>query len=294
MEENTILKEAIYSAKELEKKAPKIEGIPSGVKGLDELFFISTIKNGKPEKQILKGYPRYAIINITGVSDTGKSLMAEQFVIQQASLNHPILFVTVETTAPFVVSALKLRANAMNIEWEKIENHIILLDAASYDILREDINSFLQTLAYIFKEYKVKYIVIDSITGLYESKEMMARTIVRKIYNFLKKWYITGIFVSQKRSGHEEFSAEGAGGYAVPHIVDCNIVLGKKTIQSTYDERIYHLPIGEEIRLFRIDGCRICGHDVQTHLLFITDTGLVEIGPTLKELQKNSTKLQKK
>ncbi|HDI72872.1 MAG TPA: KaiC domain-containing protein, partial [Candidatus Altiarchaeales archaeon] len=129
--------------------------------------------------------------------------------------------------------------------------------------------------------------IVDSITGLYEHKEMMARIFVRQLFNFMKKWYQTALFVSQKRSSHEELSAEAAGGYAVSHIVDCTMVLSKKTIQSSYDERMYKRPIGEMVRLFRIDGCRMCGHDTETHFMEITEGGLIKIGPTLKELLRS-------
>jgi len=40
------------------------------------------------------------------------------------------------------------------------------------------------------------------------------------------------------------------------------------------------------VRLFRIDGCRLAGHDPETHLLEITDTGLVRIGKALSELRQ--------
>mgnify|MGYP000188550762 CR=1 FL=1 len=70
------------------------------------------------------------------------------------------------------------------------------------------------------------------------------------------------------------------------HIVDGTMVTSKKLISSTYDERLYGLPIGEVVRLFRIDGCRLCGHDTSTHLMEITEGGLVRIGPSLSELMK--------
>jgi len=110
----------------------------------------------------------------------------------------------------------------------------------------------------------------------------MARTIVRRIYNFLKKWYQTTILISQKRSGHDLLSSEAAGGYAVGHIVDGTIVLSKELIDSTYKAKIYKKPVGEIIRLFRIDGCRMCGHDTKVRFLEITETGLVKIGKPIQ------------
>ena len=279
--------EAIQFLKDVGKKAPILEGVSTGVKGLDDLFYTSKIENGKVIKKSLGGIPKYAVINLTGVSDTGKSLLVEQFTIKRAAEGEKVAFVTVETPATFLSMGLKERAAAMGVEFNVIDGNIIIIDAASYHSLREEMPTLLDTLAYAIKTYKIKYTIVDSITGLYEHKEMMARIFVRQLFNFMKKWYQTALFVSQKRSSHEELSAEAAGGYAVSHIVDCTMVLSKKIIQSSYDERMYKRPIGEMVRLFRIDGCRMCGHDTETHFMEITEGGLIKIGPTLKELLRS-------
>ena len=70
----------------------------------------------------------------------------------------------------------------------------------------------------------------------------------------MKKWYQTSLFVSQKRSGHEELTAEAAGGYAISHIVDCSMVLFQDLILTPSQAKHYKKPIGEIDRLFRIDG----------------------------------------
>ncbi len=282
--------ESISTLKEAGKDAPKLEGVPTGVEGLDDMFFTSKIVDGKAKKIPLGGIPKYAVINITGVSDTGKSLFVEQFAVKRASENDVVIFITVETPAPFVSMSLKERAKSMGIDGGKIEENIVIIDAASYHTLRENIPALLDTLAYAIRKYKANFVIIDSVTGLYEAKEMMARSVIRQLFNFMKKWYQTALFVSQKRSGHEELSAEAAGGYAVSHIVDCTMVMSKQTILSRYDERLYGLPIGEIIRFFRIDGCRMCGHDTSTHVMEITETGLIKIGPSLKELFKREKK----
>ena len=273
---------SVYLGSEALKKAPKLYGISTGIEGLDELFFIvEPDKNGKLIKKSLGGIPSYSVINITGVSDTGKSLLVEQFSVKQASKGEKVAFITVETPANFVISSLKLRALAMGLEFEKFEDNIILIDAASSTRLRENLPDLLATLAYVIQNYKVKFTIIDSITGLFETKEMLARNIVRRIFNFLKKWYQTALLVSQKRSGHEELTAEAAGGYAIGHIVDGTMVLAKELIDTPYKAKIYKTPVGEIVRLFRIDGCRMCGHDTKTHFLEITEEGLIKIGKPL-------------
>lgn len=269
---------AVFKGSEAIEKAPKIYGVPTGIEGLDDLFFIVVSEKGKLVKKNLGGIPAYSVFNITGVSDTGKSLMVEQFAVKQASLGEKVAFITVETPANFVASSLALRASAMGLNFKDFEDNIIIIDAASSTKLRENLPDLLATLAYVIKEYKVKFTVIDSVTGLFETKEMMARLVVRRLFNFMKKWYQTALFVSQKRSGHEELTAEAAGGYAVGHIVDGTMVLAKELIDSPYKAKMYGKSVGDIVRLFRIDGSRMCGHDTKTHFLEITETGLVKIG----------------
>ncbi len=285
-EEHPVVEESVFTLAEAAEKAPKLEGVPTGIEGLDDLFFFATLKRGKPVKQLLGGIPRYGVFNITGIADTGKSLMVEQYAVHQAGRGERVAFLTVESPAAFVAAGMKARAQAMGVPEEAVDENIVLIDVASHRVLREDIVSLLNTLAYTIRTYKVKHTVIDSVTGLYEAREMLARSVVRQVFNFLKKWYQTGLLVSQKRSGHEQITAEAAGGYAVAHIVDGTFVLSKETIDSQYKERLYGLPLGEIVRLFRIDGCRLSGHDTRTHLLEITDLGLVRIGPTLAELRQ--------
>ncbi len=277
-EKPRVVEEGIWIAGEAVKKAPKLRGVPTGVEGLDDLFFHTEIRDGKVVKRSLGGIPEYAVVNLTGVSDTGKSLMAEQYTVKQAQRGDVVAFITVESPAPFVTMGLKERATAMGVDFEEIQDRIVIIDAASHTSLRENIPNLLATLAHAIKTYKVRHTVIDSVTGLYEAKEMLARTVVRQLFNFMKKWYQTAIFVSQKRSGHEELSAEAAGGYAVSHIVDCTMVLAKELIMTKSQANLYGRSIGDIVRLFRIDGCRLCGHDTRTHYLEIKDTGLVVIG----------------
>ncbi|RUM59375.1 MAG: KaiC domain-containing protein [Persephonella sp.] len=275
--EPKIVKESIFTGSQALAKSPKIYGVPTGIEGLDNLFFTVEVENEKVVKKTLGGIPAYSVFNITGVSDTGKSLMVEQFTVEQAHKGHKVAFITVESPANFVIASMKLRATAMGYNFEEFEDNIILIDAASHSVLRENIPDLLATLSYAIKEYHIKFTIIDSITGLFENKEVMARSIVRRMFNFMKKWYQTALFVSQKRSGHEELTAEAAGGYAVGHIVDGTMVLAKELIDSGYKAKLYKRDIGDIVRLFRIDGCRMSGHDTRTHFMEITETGLVKI-----------------
>ncbi len=281
---NRAVMESIYRIPDLQSKIPKIEPVETGIEGLDELFYTIKERESEPITVPLGGIPRYCVMNVTGVPDTGKSLLVEQFALHRASLDEKVIFISVETPAEFVAAALKQRAKATGVPDDKLDQNIIIVDAASHAALREDHISLLDTIAHVIRTYKTKTVVIDSLTGLYEHREMQARAIIRPIYNFLKKWYQTALLVTQKRSSHEEFSAESAGGYAVSHIVDGTMVLFKETIDSTYKQRMYSLPIGETVRLFRIDGCRMCAHDTSTHLMEIKPNGTIAIGLPLQKL----------
>lgn len=276
--------EAVRALGEAGAEAPKVVGLPTGVEGFDELFFVAEVTSQGVRRRPLGGLPAHGVYNLTGVPDTGKSLFVEQFALRQAADGRPVAFVTVESPAPFLAAALKARAQAMGIDYRQAEQGILLIDAASHPELREELPTLLATLAYAIREYRIQATVVDSVTGLYEAREIQAHE-VRTLFNFLKRWRQTGLLVSQKRSGHEELSAEAAGGYAVAHIVDGTIVFSKKLIQSSYDERLYRRPIGEVVRLLRINGCRLAGHDPNTHLLEITEAGLVRVGKSLSELR---------
>lgn len=278
------LTEGLYLLSELEKEAPPLEGVPTGVPGLDSLFFRLVTRENGPRRVPLPGFPRFAVIHLTGVPDTGKSLIAEQFALAQAKRGEKVLFITVELPGPFLVQSVRERAKFLGVPWEQVVENVLLIDAAKHFELREDIFALSTLIERVVSREKIQHVVIDSITGLYEGKEMMARSIVRKLYHTVKSLYQTALFISQKRSSHEETSAEAAGGYAVPHIVDCTIVLSKFIVATKQSSALYGKPIGDVVRTLRIDGCRVCGHDTRTYLAEITEEGIFFLkGPLFQE-----------
>jgi len=268
----------------IRESIPKLFGIPSGIPGLDELFFTFEYDGDEPKKVPLGGFPSSAVIHITGVPDTGKSLMGEQFALSQANRGYNVLFVSVEIPTPFLAQSLKERARALRIDWDEIEDRIFVLDVTKYPELRDNIVKLDRVISETIENNNIKSTIVDSITGLYEGKEMLARTIVRKLYEVMKRYYQTSIFISQKRSSHEEESAEAAGGYAVPHILDCTIVLSKMVLSSKALANLYNRPLGDTIHTLRIDGCRMCGHDRRTHLIEIDEQGIVKVVSPIEAL----------
>lgn len=274
----------IHELGELEARAPELFGVPTGTK-LDELFF--TVEYDERRKKFVRkplgGIPYRAVINVVGAPDTGKSVFAEQFAVEQASRGYKVLFVTSEAPAEFLFTSLKQKTLALGYDFDKVNENIVVLDASQEAELRENTISLVKTMEYAVKSRHVTVTVIDSITGFYEHREMLARQIVRVVFNFLKRHNQTALLISQKRSSQGAETAEAAGGLAVAHIVDGTIVMDKKLIETKWDQALYGAEIGEVIRTIRIDGCRMTGHDKDTWVMEINDLGLVEIKEKLKE-----------
>ena len=274
-----------FELRELKLEAPKLFGIHTGTK-LDEMFYTIEEKGGEFVRKPLGGIPYLSVINITGIPDTGKSLLAEQFAIEQASKGFKVLFVSVESPVNFLYTSFKEKSKFLGVDFSKVEENIVVIDASQNEEFRENPKALMDTMAFAIKEKHTTNVIIDSITGLYEHKEVMARQIVRVFFNFLKKWKQTGVFVSQKRSSQDSSSPEAAGGLAVAHIVDGTIVMNKKIIETKWEMNLYGLPLGSVLRTIRIDGCRLTGHDTRTWVFNITSGGTIEIVSPIDEFLK--------
>jgi len=277
--------DSVHALKELKRGAPELYGIPTGTK-LDEMFYKVEVEDGKIKKRSLGGIPYLSVLNIVGQPDTGKSLFAQQFSVYQAGRGYPVVFCTVETPANFLYTQLKQKAAVMGMDFERVEENTIVVDASSNWTLRNNLRSFIDTLEYAIEKKDAKIVVIDSITGLYENREMMARQVVREVYNALKKAKVTAILISQKRSGHQADTPEAAGGLAVAHILDGTVIFNKLIISSAPMARTYHMPLGSVLRTLRIDGCRMTAHDSNEYVFEITDAGLIEIKEKLSDFIK--------
>ncbi|MCS7293994.1 MAG: hypothetical protein NZ761_01165 [Dehalococcoidia bacterium] len=132
-------------------------------------------------------------------------------------------------------------------------------------------------------------VVLDSLAGFSEAHEIQARALVRPLSRFLQKWHQTARAASQTRCGHERSTAEATGGFAVGDILDRSPVLAQRTGLSSQQARLDRTTLGETVRLLRIDGCPMSGHDIATHLLESTAEGLVRIGHRRSELARDTS-----
>ncbi|MGC8814754.1 MAG: KaiC domain-containing protein [bacterium] len=252
-----------------------IHGVDSGIDYINKLFYYTVIDNSKPVLKPVNGYPKGSVINITGEADTGKSLLVQTALVTNAFKNIKGVYVSTENPLKYVSYSLKRISLLLNLDFEKVKSNIKIVDLTFKYNLINNIDNFLKNLYYeLSNNYRNGLIVFDSLTGFYESKEVMARYIVRRIFQFCKNLNLTAFLISQKRED-SPFSSKSAGGMAISHIADCNIILSKIIISSAYEKKIYEKEIGQVVRTFRIDGCRLCGHSSKTHIFEIDKTGLI-------------------
>ncbi len=240
---------------------------------LDKLYLKFNLESKRLE--YFNGIPSEMILQLVGTNGTGKSLLATNLTVNLLN-NYPVLYITTETIGEFIYYKLQERAKTLGIELKKENLYLI-------DLTKEnnfDLGNLFNLVAKITKDNQLKLpriVIIDSLTAFYESLENKARSIVRGIYNFFKKWRYTGIFISQKRSSHEETTSEAAGGYAVAHIVDSTIVLTKKVIQTKWEAEDYKIPKGKVVRTIRVDDCRVLPHITEELIFKITNSGEIEV-----------------
>ena len=278
---------SVYELTELKDRAPKYFGVKTGTR-LDNMFHTTEYDeiSKRPVRNILGGIPYLSVMNMVGIPDSGKSVLAEQFAITQASLGYKVLMVTTENPANFLYKNLVSRSYAMGVDFDEITDNFTVIDTTRDDSLRENVRRLIGVMDYAIDKKKSTITVIDSVTGLYESREKEARQIVRHIFNFMKEKRQTAFCVSQKRSSQDSITSEAAGGLGVAHIVDGTIVVDKRVIATKYDEMFYNIPVGSVMRTIRIDGCRMAGHDLETYVMDITEFGLVEIRDRLSKTVK--------
>ncbi|MFN4219527.1 MAG: KaiC domain-containing protein [bacterium] len=265
------------------KELLKIEPIDSGIEYINKLFYYVDFEESENAKlKFLGGYPRGAVINIIGEADTGKSLLCQTAIVANSVKGMKSVYVSVENPSSYVSMALRRIAFAKKINYQNILNNVKILDISGNYGLANNIDNFFKEFYQVAKGFDI--CVFDSVSGLYENREVMARYIVRRIFQISKNLKLTCFLISQKRE-ESPFSSRSAGGLAISHIADCNIILSKIIISSPIERKIYNSEIGDVVRIFRIDGCRLCGHSSKNHFFKINEFGLIVFSP-----KKNNSK----
>ena len=182
----------------------KIERVPTGIKGLDEL--------------IEGGFEKGSSVLIVGSAGTGKTLFGLQFLYNGAiKYNEPGIFISFEEER----ESLYKHSSAFNWDFEKLEKEKMfkVLEYKPHQVeklMREGGGSIKDQI----KAMGAKRLVIDSITsyGLLFRDEYQKRENILEFFELLKKWGCTSIIISELPPKVAEVK-EGSVGFLTDAII---------------------------------------------------------------------------
>ena len=242
---------------------------------LDELFLNSKDSN-------LNGIPIVGQFGIVGLSGVGKSLLAQEMVLQLINKGKKVVFVTSEDiwsieTRYDLQSRMMEKASNLQFNWNKIKDNLYILDSISHSQLREW-EMFVSTYRTIVEKNKIDVVVIDSIT-LMETTRGMLKTRILELSRYNQLHGITGIYICQR--AEEETDRFGiAGGIGVAHNLDSVICIdfAKASGQMKEDLAIAlnkQIKQWDLVHFVRVLSCRLCGFDRKYFPLEITKQGFL-------------------
>ncbi len=203
------VKKALAKAERIEKrlgktKKGKIERVPTGIDGLDEL--------------IEGGFEKGSAILLAGSAGTGKTLFGLQFLYYGAvKYNEPGIFISFEEEKE------SLYRHSISFGWnfEELEkkNLFRVLEYKPHQVeklIKEGGGPIRDTI----REMKAERLVIDSITsyGLLFKDEYSKRQNILKFFDLLHKWGCTSIIISELPPKAAEIK-EGSVGFLTDAII---------------------------------------------------------------------------
>ncbi|MEM1573219.1 MAG: KaiC domain-containing protein [Candidatus Methanomethylicaceae archaeon] len=214
------------------------------------------------------GLPIRNVVLLSGGPGTGKSIFGQQFLYAGLKLDEAGVLVTLEE------HPVQIRINMDRFGWEpkkfEQEGKFAIIDAFTSGIGEsakreryvvkdpDDIPSFLDVLKQAITDINAKRVVIDSISTLYMTKPMMARSTIMLIKKVLAGLGCTGFLISQV-----SVTDRGFGGPGVEHAADGIIRLDL----DEYD--------GELKRSIIVWKMRGTSHSMRRHPFDITNKGII-------------------
>ncbi|MEM2505307.1 MAG: KaiC domain-containing protein, partial [Candidatus Bathyarchaeia archaeon] len=188
-----------------------IERVFTGIPGFDEIL------NG--------GIPRRNVVLLSGGPGTGKSIFGYQYLYNGLVRGQPGVFVALEE------HPVQVRLSMAQFGWDvapyEEKGRFALVDAFTAGIgeaarrekyvvkAPDDFQMLIDTIRAAVKEVEAERVVIDSVTTLYITKPMLARSVVLQLKKVLSGLGCTSILISQV-----SVTERGFGGPGVEHAAD--------------------------------------------------------------------------
>lgn len=268
---------------------PSLEEKIKDMKGFKTGTFLDTIFLDANEKA-LDGVPFGSTLIMTGLPNTGKSLMIIEMVLNIANDGHKICFVTseeifrTETQRYDLESRMKERAKILGLDWKKISDNLHVLDAVAFAELR-NWETFAKTYRTLVETNGVEFLAVDSLTLLEDSRGQLKYRLLETVKYGQRKG-ITSILINQ-RSADDSDSFSMAGGLSLSHIADVVFVLDTKKVWSGDGQMKLDMNVkqGDVVNFFHILKNRMGRYKANYFQYEITKDGLVR----LVEPQTNPT-----
>jgi len=228
--------------------------VDAGIPGVNEILY--------------GGIPRRNIVLLSGGPGTGKSIFGQQFLHAGLRLGEPSVLVTLEE------HPVQVRINMDRFGWEprryEQEGKFAIVDAFTSGVGEsarreryvvkdpDDIPSFLDVIRQAITGLNAQRVVIDSVSTLYMTKPMLARSTLMLVKKVLAGLGCTGFLVSQV-----SVTDQGFGGPGVEHAADGIIRLDLDEFQ------------GELKRSIIVWKMRGTGHSMRRHPFDITSKGII-------------------
>ncbi|MEM4461991.1 MAG: KaiC domain-containing protein [Candidatus Bathyarchaeia archaeon] len=231
-----------------------IERVFTGIPGFDEIL------NG--------GIPRRNVVLLSGGPGTGKSIFGYQYLYNGLVRGQPGVFVALEE------HPVQVRLSMAQFGWDvapyEEKGRFALVDAFTAGIgeaarrekyvvkAPDDFQMLVDTIRAAVKEVEAERVVIDSVTTLYITKPMLARSVVLQLKKVLSGLGCTSILISQV-----SVTERGFGGPGVEHAAD-------GIVRLDLDE------VGGELkRSIIVWKMRGTSHSMRRHPFDITDRGII-------------------
>jgi len=241
---------------------------------LDGMFLDSSGKS-------IDGIPFSSNSILTGLPNSGKSLLLEEIALRVANSGKKVCFVTseeafrTETPRFDLESRMRERAKILSLNWETISKNLSVVDTVIFAELREW-NAFVSTYRNLVESEGIDLVLVDSMTLLEDVRgQIKYRVLELMRYNQIHG--ITSILVNQ-RAIEESDTLAMAGGISLSHIVDVVFVLDYKKISSWDGTLKMDIPSAKQgaiLNFFRILKCRLCRFNAHYIGYEITKDGFV-------------------
>ena len=231
-----------------------IRRVESGIPGLDEILH--------------GGIPYRNVVLLSGGPGTGKTIFGQQYLFHGLKRGEPGVLVALEE------HPVQIRINMAQFGWDvrpyEERGLFAIVDAFTGGIgeaakreryvvrAPDDFQALIDILRTAIREVHAERVVVDSVTTLYITKPVLARSMVLQLKKVLSGMGCTSILISQV-----SVTERGFGGPGVEHAADGIVRLDLDEIR------------GELRRSLIVWKMRGTAHSMKRHPFEITDKGII-------------------